>query len=443
MNKANTDTSNVLLEKVGDWLMKSALAGEELETIVRGFCERLAAAGLPLARIHLTFSVLHPLYRATGFTWHRGKGVTAESYRHVTNGQTDRFSTSPYYYLLTNELDHLRRRIDHNGPSEFPIFDDFREQGITDYLAFVHSLDSKTEQAMMGSWSTDRVEGFSDSTISGLLRIQHQLAAAAKMAVLGKLASNMLTTYLGKDAGKRVLSGQIKRGDGETVRAALVMADMRNSTMLAEKHGRQVYIDTLNQFFDTIATPFNRGGGQILSFIGDGFLAVYPCDRHKQESQTACRAALAAAQLAEARMAELNRERLKKGLWEIGYGIGLHVGNVMFGNVGLSDRLTFSVFGGATNEVARLQVLTKKFGTKIVASHGFANYCGGEWDMLGAEKLRGVERAVKVLSPGSAGLSVAEAVEAVERSDEGLSDAEHLVILHRESQKPSNRVATQ
>ncbi len=443
MIKTHTDTSSILLEKVADWLMRSALAGEDLETIVRGFCERLAAAGLPLARIHLTFSVLHPLYRATGFTWFRGQGLHVEGYRHVQGNETDRFTRSPYFYLLTNKLDHLRRRLSSSGPCEFPIFDEFKQLGLTDYLAFSHSFDSDTGQGMMGSWSTDRVEGFDDDTISALLRIQNQLAAAAKMAVLGKLAENMLTTYLGHGAGKRVLSGQIKRGDGETVRAALVMADMRDSTVLAEKQGRQIFIDTLNQFFDTVATPFNRGGGQILSFIGDGFLAVYPCDRHKAPSQIACRAALAAAQLAEARMAELNRDRKRKGLWQIGYGIGLHVGNVMFGNVGLSDRLTFSVFGTAVNEVARLQTLTKEFSTEIVASHEFAKYCGGEWEMQGTEKLRGVERPVRVLSPGAEGLSVAEAVEAVERVEEGLSDAEHLVILHRESQKPANRTSIQ
>ena len=118
---------------------------------------------------------------------------------------------------------------------------------------------------MIGSWSTDAPGGFSEDMIAALLKLQNHLAVAAKMAVLGRLAGNMLTTYLGGDAGQRVLSGQIKRGDGETIRAALVMADMRKSTVLAEKEGRQVYIDTLNQFFDAIAAPFNRSGGEILS----------------------------------------------------------------------------------------------------------------------------------------------------------------------------------
>ncbi len=181
---------------------------------------------------------------------------------------SDRFLRSPYYHLLNNKLDHLRRRIDYSGPSEFPVFEDLKALGVTDYMAFRHMFSAGKEQGMMGSWSTDSPSGFSESMIAALLRIQNHLAVAAKMAVLNRLADNMLTTYLGNDAGKRVLNGNIRRGQGDTIRAALVMADMRGSTMLAEQEGREAYIETLNQFFDAIAAPFNRQGGQILSFLG-------------------------------------------------------------------------------------------------------------------------------------------------------------------------------
>jgi adenylate cyclase len=435
------DISSVLIDRVADWLMSAALAGTGIEDIVSGFCERLAAAGAPIARIHLSISVLHPLYRATGFLWRRGEGLTAEKYRHNPGAsQTERFRRSPYFYLLDNNLDHLRRRID-GSPSEFPIIDDLKEQGMTDYLAFVHPFNSSFSQAMMGSWSTDRSGGFSEAVIAALLRIQNQLAVAVRMAVLGKLAGNMLSTYLGYDAGRRVLSGQIKRGDGETIRAALVMADMRNSSMLADRHGRQIYIDTLNQFFDAIAEPFNRNGGQILGFLGDGFLAIYPCDRHKVQSQIACRSALAAAGVATGRMTELNRKRASQGLAEVGYGIGLHVGNVMFGNVGLADRLAFSSFGAAVNEVQRLESLTKRYPSKIVVSEDFANYCGGEWTKLGAEKLRGREQAVKVYAPVAASIESVAVAETAVGGEQDLSDAEQLVILHRESQKAADKMA--
>ena len=428
----STDVSTILMDRVADWLTQSSLAGDDLETMVRGFCERLAAAGMPIARVHLSFSMLHPLYDALGFTWERGSGMRVEGFRHKPGERADRFLRSPYFHLLNNKLDYLRRRIDHSGPSEFPIFDDLKLLGVTDYMAFRHLFDATKDQGMMGSWSTDAPTGFTESMIAALLRIQNHLAVASKMAVLNRLADNMLTTYLGNDAGKRVLNGNIRRGQGDTIRAALVMADMRGSTMLAEQEGREAYIESLNDFFDAIAAPFNRRGGQILSFMGDGFIAVYPCDRHREPSEIACRTALAASFKATARMSALNEIRRRNGRSEIGYGIGLHVGNVMFGNVGLTDRLTFSAFGSAVNEVQRLQVLTKKYPHNVIASEEFATYCGGGWNTIGKEKLRGVKERLTVLHPDATDIAEYEEDGAVEISYDGVSDAEQLMLLLRE-----------
>jgi adenylate cyclase len=439
MSTIESSVSSILLDRVAEWLTNSSLAGDDLENIVRGFCERIAAAGLPIARVHLTFSMLHPLYDALSFTWRRSSGVTIEGYRHSPGQKPERFLQSPYYHLLDNNLQHIRRRLTREGPVEFPVFEDLRKEKITDYLAFVQPFGDGSVQGMMGSWSTDSHAGFSDDMIDALLRMQNHLAVAAKMAVLGKLANNMLTTYLGGDAGKRVLNGQIRRGDGETIRAALVMGDMRQSTMYAEKEGRQTYIDTLNQFFDAIAAPFNRNGGEILSFLGDGFLAVYPCGRHKDPSKIACEAALSAVHQAQARVAELNKERMEKRLSKIGYGIGLHVGNVMLGNVGLKDRLTFSAFGSAVNEVQRLQSLTKKYSREVVASQAFAGYCGGEWTTLGEEKLRGIRQKVTVLQPRAPApaLQIEEGFREV--APNGLSEAEQVIMLHRDARQQAKR----
>ncbi|MDK1374205.1 MULTISPECIES: adenylate/guanylate cyclase domain-containing protein [unclassified Sinorhizobium] len=441
MGPINNSVSEILLDKVAAWLMRASLSDETLETLVRGFCERLAAAGLPLMRVHLSFSMLHPLYDALGFTWWRGKGVEVSGLRHEELAlNPDRFLRSPYYYLLNNNLDHVRRRIDPSEPSEFPIFDELKEHGATDYLAFMQPLGTDSEHGMVGSWTTDRHGGFTDDVIAALLKLQNHLAVAAKVAVLGKLADNMLTTYLGANAGRRVMSGQVRRGDGETVRAVLVMADMRGSTMLAEKEGRQAYIETLNGFFDAIATPFNRNGGQILSFVGDGFIAVYPCGRHKEPSEIASREALAAVSAATARVAALNAERKKQGRDPIGYGIGLHVGNVMFGNVGLRDRLTFSVFGSAVNEVQRLQNLTKKYAHNVVASEAFVNYCGGDWATLGQEKLRGVRQKFTILYPKDAALAAIAEERPDDATQDGLSEAEHVMLLYRNTkQSPGPR----
>lgn len=434
----HSSVSDIFLDKVAEWLTQAALTGENLEFIVRGFCERIAASGLPIARVHLTFSMLHPLYDALGFTWRRASGLTIEGYRHV-NDKPERFVQSPYYYLLSNNLLHMRRRIDADEPLEFPVFEDLRKEKITDYIAFVQTFGAGSAQGMMGSWSTDSASGFSEEMISALMRMQDHLAMAAKMAVLGRLANNMLTTYLGGDAGKRVLNGQIRRGDGETIRAALVMGDMRQSTVYAEKEGRQAYIDTLNEFFDAIAAPFNRNGGEILSFLGDGFLAVYPCGRHKDPSKVACEAALSAVFQAQSRVAALNRDRHGRGLSEVRYGIGLHVGNVMFGNVGLKDRLTFSAFGAAVNEVERLQSLTKKYATQVVASQAFAGYTDGEWATLGEEKLRGVRQRVTVVHPKAVTAPNGAADIFHDVVTDGLSEAEQVILLHRDAKKFEGR----
>ncbi|WP_202294487.1 adenylate/guanylate cyclase domain-containing protein [Mesorhizobium sp. 131-2-1] len=434
MSTAQAEISTILMDKVADWLNQSALAGSDLETLVKGFCERLAAAGVPLKRVHLSFSMLHPLYDALGFTWIRGQGMEVEGFRVEPGEPSDRFLTSPYYHLLSNKLDHLRRRIDPSLPPEFPIFGELVPMGVTDYMAFVHPFSDDTSQGMIGSWSTDSAAGFSDSMISALLRIQSHLAIATKMAVLTKLADNMMTTYLGGDAGRRVLDGQIRRGEGDTIRAALVMGDMRGSTRLAASSGREIYIDTLNQFFDAVAAPFNRKGGQIMSFIGDGFIAVYPCERHRSQSEIACQAALAAAHQATARVEDLNLRRKQQGLSDIKFGIGLHVGNVMFGNVGLTDRLTFSVFGSAVNEVSRLQTLTKKYPHSVLASKDFAGYCGANsWLTLGHEELTGIKQKLTVLSPDLSGALALDEDGAMETIHDRKSEAEQVMLLHRDA----------
>jgi adenylate cyclase len=425
-------TSATLIDEVLQWLNQQALNDTDLEAIARGTCERLAAAGLPLARAYMSFSMLHPLYRAVGYLWERGRGFSVEKHRHVRGGEADRFLKSPFYHLVKNDLPHLRRRIHQGGgPAEFPIFDELREQGITDYLAFTRKFRPSSEQGMIGSWASDREEGFSDEDIAALLRIQESLAVASKIAVKGELARNMLTTYLGAGAGERVLSGQIQRGDGETIKAAIVVADVRNSTILAEEMGREPYIAILNTFFDAAAGAFADGGGHILSFLGDGFLAIYPSGDSPRSRREACQQAYVAAVTAALRMREANEERRKENLVEIGYGIGLHIGNVMFGNVGLLDRLTFSVFGAAVNEATRLEALTKTYRTPIIASEEFRSRCEGNWNELGNETLRGLNHAIKVFSPAridqiEPGLAISRRV-----SEDGHSDAENVVLLHR------------
>ena len=434
MSETASAASRVLVERAAEWLMAQALKDADLEAVVRGCCERLHAAGVPIARVQFSFSMLHPLYRAVGYTWRRGQGLQVDAYRHTTgNTPPDRWLKSPYYHLLKHGLDHMRRRLDTGGCCEFSIFEDLRKEGLTDYLAFTESFEMGKAQGMLGSWATDQRGGFTDGEIEALLGIQDSLAVACKMAARSGVAKSALSTYLGAKAGERVLSGQIKRGDGETTRAAIVWGDLRNSTAMAEQLGRQSYIDNLNGFFDATAGAVADAGGEILSFLGDGFLAIFPCGRNQKESSEACKLALSSALEATHRMAETNRQRAVQDEAPLGYGMGLHIGNVMFGNVGLAERLSFSVFGSTVNEVARLETLTKKFQTPIVASEEFTSYCGGEWEALGSEPLRGVNAPMAVFRPAVMDGEQAEA-RVIQRSRvRDFSDAEAVILLHRDS----------
>jgi len=434
MTETASAASRPLVDRAAQWLMAQALDDADLEAVVRGCCERLHGAGVPIARVQLSFSMLHPLYRGIGYTWRRGQGLQVDAYRHTAgNAKPDRYLKSPYYHLKRHNLDHLRRRLDTGGASEFPIFDDLRQEGLTDYLAFASSFELGRAQGMLGSWSTDQRGGFTDGEIEALLGIQDSLAVACKMAARSGVAKSALATYLGGKAGERVLSGQIKRGDGETTRAAIVWGDMRNSTAMAEQLGRQSYIDNLNAFFDATAGAVADAGGEILSFLGDGFLAIFPSGRNQKETSEACKLALSAALEATHRMAETNRQRAERDEVVLGYGLALHIGNVMFGNVGLAERLSFSVFGSTVNEVARLETLTKKFQTPIVASEEFTGYCGGEWEALGSESLRGVNAPMAVFRPAAPGGELA-AARVIQRSRvRDFSDAEAVILLHRDN----------
>lgn len=424
-------TSIHLIDEVSDWVVSQALTDVDLEQLVDGTCERLAAAGVPITRVNFTFSVLHPLYTAKGFHWKRGEGTTADHYRHA-DGENSRFTESPYFHLVSHDLRQLRRRLEDESCADFPILKELYAQGITDYVAFSRNFEDQPGKGIFGSWATERDGGFTEFDIATLLRIQKRLAVTAKVGVLKNLANNAIATYLGTDAGNRVMDGQIRRGDGETIRAAIVMGDIRGSTHMAEELGRQGYIDALNAFFDNVASPFSDAGGEVLSFIGDGFLAIFPCNSNTKEERTrACRAANKAAYVASRQMNAANLQRRANGDVEINYGLGLHIGNVMYGNVGLEDRLTFSAFGSAVNEAARLESMTKKFDSNIIASDEFYSRCEGNWTSLGEQNLRGVGEKMEIFAPAAEELEKTKCTGPKKLSEKTLSDAENVVLLQQ------------
>jgi len=390
--------SRILVDNLANWLMQEALAERDLEPVVTNCCERLQAAGIPLARAFFAFAVLHPLHSAIGITWTRGNGVSVEDYPHVPGGISDQFRRSPHFYMIEHKLDVMRIRLESSdGPKEFPIIQDLKADGMTDYLAFTIDFLMLGGRGMMGSWSTDAEDGFSEGDIEHLLRIQRRLAVAAKVAIQARLMRNLANTYLGPITGSYVLEGQIKRGDGQSIEAAVWLSDLRNSTVLAANLPRQEYIDTLNGYFDITGGAVQAAGGEILDFIGDGLLAIFPIRESHDSVGDSCRRALSAAHDALLRKDRHNEERRAAGLAPLEFGVGLHVGEVMYGNVGVPERLTFSAFGVVLHEVDRLEKLSKDLGEAVLASGTFVEAAGqGSWRDLGTHHLRGVGCPVNV-----------------------------------------------
>ena len=393
-----------LIDEIADWLMSQALKEAEIRALFEGCCDRLRAAGFPLWRALLSFPTLHPLYASIWLTWYRDKaGVgIVESHLGYSSVSED-FRTSPFYHMTETRIPFLRRRlVGEEAILDFPILSEFRDNGATDYLAFLVPFGNEAYEGpmingIMASWTTDRPSGFSVPDIQSLKRIEKRLAVACRVIINRQIARNVLSTYLGPDAGERVLNGQIKRGDGETIHAVIWYSDMRNSTHLADTMAAEDFLEMLNTYFECTAGAVLAKGGEVLRFVGDAVLAIIPIGDGAATAQEACKAAVAAARDAENRIEQAKGENhaIRETL---AFGLGLHVGDVMYGNIGVPERLEFSVIGPAANEVARLENLTKTYGRQVLVSGSFARNLRIEWESLGPHELSGVGEPFEVFA---------------------------------------------
>ena len=395
------ESANLLIDNVTDWLMGQALGHPKIEDLVEGTATRVDAAGIPLQRFHISFNLLHPLYDGMGITWRRGEKVEVNRFERSNGPENPAWTNSPLNYMIQRRIPSMRRRL--VGPEamlDFPVLEELRAAGATDYFAFAIPFGLERDDGLVGSWVTDRKRGFFDTDLRALNRIQRRLAVACRMTIRGQVAENVVETYLGRGAGERVLAGQIRRGDGETIPAVIWYSDLRGSTAMAEKLSREGYTEVLNCYFGCVGGAILDGGGEILNFIGDAVLAIFPIDGNDSRRSEACARALAAADDAQARIDRTNAERATRAMPQLSYGLALHVGDMMFGNIGTPQRLSFSVIGPSVNQVARLEALTKEVGRPIVASRAFVDRCPGRgWDSMGEHRVQGIAEPIEVLAP--------------------------------------------
>ncbi|MBT3550856.1 MAG: adenylate/guanylate cyclase domain-containing protein, partial [Rhodospirillaceae bacterium] len=320
------------------------------------------------------------------------------------NARTEAWLNSPQYYLISNNLPFLRRRL--TGPEaviDFPLLQELKDGGATDHLVFMVPFGGAEYAApghdgILGSWTTDRPGGFTDEDIRALTRIQSRLGVACKIAIREQITRNVLSAYLGPEAGQQVLLGHIKLGDGESIHAVIWFSDLRDSSALADSLPPGKFLALVNDYFACTAGAVIDSGGEVLRFIGDAQLGIFAIRGNGVDENVACEMALRAAAEAERRLLKLNQKRAAAGDGDIDFGIGLHLGDVMYGNIGVPERVEFSVIGPAANEAARIEGLTKETGCRVLVSDVFAAQVKRSWRSLGAHELRGVGQPMEVFT---------------------------------------------
>ena len=375
-----------------DWMMHKGRHLATREEVVGGICERVRAAGMPIDRVAFFLWTLHPQYAGVALFWDGAKVTMNHGVHGFQN--TEFYRTSPAARITGGERVIRRKLEDPACALDFPVLAELRVQGMTDYVMAEVLFSAGVRNSV--SLTTRRAGGFTEHDIGEVQKLLHPFALIMENFNNRDLAKTLLETYLGRISGSRVLEGQIKRGDGEELDAVIWFSDLRDSTPLSRSLGERKFLELLNDYFEATAGAVLEHGGEVLRFIGDASLAVFPTTR--EPPQAACARAVTAARAARERARESNAKRREAGLPPFNCGVGLHLGRVLYGNIGTVDRLEFSVIGAAANEAARIEALCKETGRDVVVSGTVAAQLGEAWPSLGRFELRGVAQPVEVFA---------------------------------------------
>jgi adenylate cyclase len=393
------------------WAVREGLCGADAHHLFDGYCQRLVIHGTPLWRAHSAMETLHPQWSGYGMTWRRDlNAIAPEQYIHGSQTDSD-WLASPFQHLIDRALageenPFMRRRLS-EGPDQrdFPVLAEFFALGATDYVAHLFIFgtsrirDRSQGTGVVYSFATDRRGGFNDDDTTLVQATLPALSLAMKAHAGHVIASGLLATYLGEDAGRRVHAGSIMRGSVDKLHAVLWYADIRGFTALSDSAPGPVVVELLNDVFEILTASLRERGGQVLKFIGDGMLATFPFD--EVDRAETCRRALDAAIEAMGNIGALSAARAASGAPVAAVDLALHLGDVLYGNVGATDRLDFTVIGPAINEVARIEALCEPLGRPVLASAEFvaaAKDCSERLESLGRHALRGVRQEKEIFA---------------------------------------------
>ena len=382
---------------IGAWLLEDERIKSSRTTILLDlYVRRLIDAGLPVDRATLHIQQLHPQLGARTVLWEREAGGAVETGLDHRVRHAPAFLASPVKRMYDG-CPAIRRHLEApDCPMDFPILSDLREKGVTDYTMRPIAFSSGGVNAL--SLATIRPGGFADQSIALVDATLPAFGAVLELRQLRRTARDLLSTYVGPNTGERIFNGAIRRGDGQMIYAVIWYCDLRGFTSFSEGQPLDEVIAVLNAYFDRMAAPVVARGGEILKFIGDAMLAIFPCEATCESKIGIADNAVAAAEAAIAGVADLNEARRKDGKPPVECGVALHIGEAMYGNIGAADRLDFTVIGPAVNLVSRLEPICVTLDYPLVASATLAGLSRREFRSLGPHTLKGIAKPQEVFT---------------------------------------------
>jgi adenylate cyclase len=375
-------------QPVIEWLLAMRLRQNRITLLFDGFLRQLNSIGIPVDRSTLHLPQLHPQLRARTVLWEAEAGGAMEIPRVHGIEDTDFFLKSPVRLIFDGEPPIRRRLARPDCPLDFPITAEIKAQGYTDYTA--RPLPFSTRKMNTLTLASKRPEGFSDLDVATVEAAMPLFGLLLELRNAYRTSETLVETYLGARSGRRVLAGTIKRGDVERINAVLWTSDLRDFTGLSTALPMAAVIELLDEYFEAMAQAIKAHDGEILKFIGDAILAIFPIEEmHGGDAGKACRASMAAARMALTGARRVSAAREAAGKQPFRCGIALHVGDVMYGNIGAADRLDFTVVGPAVNLVSRIEALNTQLALPLVFSADFAAHWDGAARSLGRHELKG------------------------------------------------------
>jgi adenylate cyclase len=377
-----------------DWLFADGRRIESTNKFVHQLAHQLNDHGASIDRLMLSLMTLNPQLVGTSETWLKSTDTTTPI--HASHGvrDTERYIGSPLQAIYETHK-RVRKRLDNLPEDAHRAYTELAEDGFTDYVALPVLFGEVAQPGAAIIICTKQTGGFSDQDIESFRQIRDYLAPVLEVHALRHISRSLMNTYLGQRTSDKVLAGMVKRGDADVINAALWYSDLRNFTHLTETLPRDQVLELLNEYFEFVSAAVTARGGEILRFIGDAMLIVFPIDDNMCK-QTACNAAIDAAIDAQSTLLSLNHRRRRHGQPTIEFGVGLNVGEVIYGNVGAPDRLDFTVLGPAVNRTARLESLTKSLGCNILFSKIFAELIETPSEFLGQHEMKGIAESQDV-----------------------------------------------